>query len=103
MSEAEILVIGDQPVFEKDSGYEVSAALLHERDVFVIDIAAVFDGIDSGENCVFDSERTMRMVCDFAAEAGRGVDDGLHFFRAELLERGIVAFRKHAAGGHKLD
>ena len=73
-----MLVVGEQPVFEKNCGHEISAVLLHEHDVFVVNVTAVFDGIDSGEDRVLDSERTVRMCSDLAAETVRGVDDGLH-------------------------
>ena len=92
LGEAEVLVVGEQPIFQENRGNQVRAALFHERYVFVIDIATVFDGIDSGEDRIFDPERTMSMGSDFAAKAVRRVDDSHHFFGTVLLECGVIPF-----------
>ena len=63
----------------------------------------MLDGIDSGDDGVFDTGGAMRVGGDFAAEAVGGIDDGFHFFGAVLGEGGVVAFGKNSAGGHEFD
>ena len=63
----------------------------------------MFDGIDAGKNRVLNSASTVGVSGNFAAQPVRGIDDGLHLFRAVLRQRGIVSFRKHPSGGHKFD
>ena len=68
-------------------------------NVFVIDIAAVLDGIDSGEDRGLDAQRAVSVGGDFAAESVGGFDDGAHFLGAVLLKGRIVAFGEDSAGG----
>ena len=47
---------------------EIGAVLFRQRDAFVVDQAAVLDGIDAGADRVFDRLRAMRVRGDFASQ-----------------------------------
>src|ERR1700722_3255935 len=84
-------------------GTEVGSFLLHEGDVFVVDVAAMFDGVDS---CLGGEEDTLCAVGvrgDLAAKTVRVGNDGLHLFEGVLRGLRIVSLGEYAAGGADFD
>src|SRR5580698_4846041 len=82
---------------------EIRAVLLGQRDAFVIDEAAVLDGIDAGVDRVLDRLRTVRVRGDFAAEFVSFFDDRTQFFERVLRRAGLIAFAQYSAGCADLD
>jgi hypothetical protein len=82
---------------------EISAVLLGEGDAFVVDLAGVLDGGDSGEDCVLDALRGVRMRFDAEAEVTGFIDRGAQLFEGEFLRVGIAAVREDGAARKNLD
>ena len=74
-----------------------------EGDAFVVDQAAVLDGIDAGADGILDRLRAVSVGGDFAAEFVSLFGDGLHFLERVLRRAGLIAFAEDAAGGADLD
>ena len=69
----------------------------------IVNVGTVFDGIHAGLGRPQNALRSVRMGCDLASQAMRVGHDGLHLLQRVLRGLGIVAVRKHAAGGANLD
>ena len=77
--------------------------LLRQRDAFVVDEAAVLDGIDAGANRVFDRLRAVRVRRDFATQLVRFFDDRLQLFERVLRRARLIALAQDSAGSADLD
>ena len=77
--------------------------LLHHGDAFVVDVAAVVDGIHACLACPQDGLSAVGVCGDFAAETVSIGDDSLHLFTGVLGGLRIVALGEDAAGGTDLN
>ncbi len=91
------------PVDEVSGGDEVGALLFHESDVFVVDVGAVFDGVNACFGGEEDALCAVGVRGDLAAEAVCVGDDGLHLFEGVLAGLRVVALGEDAACGSDLD
>ncbi len=66
--------------------------LLGQRDAFIVDQAAVLDGIDAGANGVLDRLRAVGVRGDFAPKLVRLLGDGLQFLEGVLRCAWLVPF-----------
>src|SRR5215475_12520947 len=82
---------------------EIRAALLHHVESFVIEEAAVLDGVDSGANGTLGGFGAVSVRGRFAAQSMSLVDDRVQFLLRELWRVDVVRRRKHAARSTNLD
>ena len=82
---------------------EIDAALLEERDRFVVEHRAVLDRIDAGAQRVLDALRADRVGGDAQSVPMRFVDRGGKLVGGELRVARHGALGHHAAGRDQLD
>ncbi len=97
------LSVGQKPVSQIQRRHQVGAVLLHLGDAGIVDVRAVLDGIHAGLRGPENALRAVRMRGDLASQAMGVGYDRLQFFQRVGRSLGIVAVRKHAAGGANLD
>src|ERR1051326_4689825 len=83
--------------------HQVDAVLFGQTDAFVINQAGVFDGINAGKDCIFDSLRTVRVRRDLAAGHMRLVGSGFQLFRSKLRSARTIALGEDTTRGKNLD
>src|ERR1700679_1275591 len=91
------------PVDKVGRGNEVGAVLLHSGDALVVDVGTMLDGIDTSFGGPEDGLCTVGVSGNFAAEAVRIGDEGLHLFEGVLAGLGIIALGENATTGGKLN
>ncbi len=82
---------------------ERRAMLFHQRDAFVVDVAAVLDRGDARTNRVLDAARSDRVCGDAHAVRFRFQNSGAHLFLAELIVADDGTRRQYAARRDHLD
>ncbi len=84
-------------------GDVIGALLLHQVESFVIEEAAMFDGIDAGANGALGGFGAVSVGGGFQAERMCFVDDGVEFFLGELRGVNSIGGRENTAGSAHLD
>src|SRR5208337_4513700 len=80
-----------------ECGHKVSAVLLHQVESFVVQEAAMLDGIDAGPNSAFGGFRAVGVSGSLAPQSVGFVDDGVEFLLRELRRIDIIGGREYAA------
>ncbi len=84
-------------------GDKVGPPLLHHVQVFLVEEAAMLDGIDAGTNGAFGGFRSVGVRGGFAMKRMSFVDQRGQFLLRELRRVDIVCGREDAAGGADLN